>query len=555
MANRVNLNEIHDSNATIKNKNTRPTNQNPSTQSMPPKTQKNESKKEKTPKRKNKSNFMRNNSFSSRFNGNSDEYSDSQPKDSKVKALLNNPVVKKTIIKMALIAIPILTLLLLIIFIISSIFSSNNGKNLAIGGYYASRCSEVTVIFTDKSNGYEVTGTNTYPLEEYIAGVVAGEVAFLGSLEVDKEFAIAARTYLLTHDDGNCTIESSDRKQVFRELTESPTDQLALEAANETAGKVLLSGNELYSVGYDAFCSIAKDENYYTIKQQNQKIPVDWVDSQRGIADSWKQGTCAGNHGRGLSQWGSFYLATEKNYTYEELLDFYLGDDNITISSTAGIINSDAKVTNGTQIDISIGSYLANHGSSIEELNNAIEASVAAAGKGTREGVVTAAVTLINYLYDNYKITIPYYWGGLYQNYGIPETMGNPTTPITSIYGTVYKHSGFDCSGFVSWAIKNGGYIMDRKTTSTFYSTFGSDSCLANDYYCTGQIGDLVNSDSHVQLIVSVDAESEQYIVAESTGRRGLVMSARYMHAGDSSTRILHMDSFYNNKNNVDPNY
>lgn len=476
--------------------------------------------------------------------------------DDSAKINIKLPNSKKVIIIIA--ALPFIAVGFLML-LVTTIFTDESGgkssSNLAMSGYYASRCSEVTVIFTDKSNDYEVTGTNTYPLEEYVAGVVAGEVAFLGSLEVDKEFAIAARTYLLTHDDGNCTIESSDRKQVFRELTNSPTDQLALEAANETAGRVLLSGNELYSVGYDAFCSIAKDENYYTIKQQNQKIPIDWVDSQRGIAESWKQGTCAGNHGRGLSQWGSFYLATEKDYTYEELLEFYLGDDNVTISTT-GVINSDAKVTNGTQIDISIGSYLANHGSSIEELNRTLEESVASAGKGTREGVVTAAVTLINYLYDNYKITIPYYWGGHYQNYGIPETMGSLTSPITSIYGTVYKHSGFDCSGFVSWAIKNGGYIMDkRKTTSTFYSTFGSDSCLANDYYCVGQIGDLINSNVHVQLIVSVDVDSEQYIVAESTGEKGLVMSAQYMHAGDSSTRILHMDSFYNNKNNVDPNY
>ena len=133
--------------------------------------------------------------------------------------------------------IPIFLILVVIFIIISLLGGAKNG--LAMNGYYAMRCPEVTVVFTDKQNNYEVTDIKTYPLEEYVAGVVAGEVGFLGSTEVDKAFAIAARSYFFANE-SNCTIESSDRKQVFRELTTTQTDKLAIEATEATKGKVLL---------------------------------------------------------------------------------------------------------------------------------------------------------------------------------------------------------------------------------------------------------------------------------------------------------------------------
>ena len=242
-------------------------------------------------------------------------------KDVKIKIPVTTKIVFIAVI------ISIFAFVFLMIFI-TILIGGDDESNIAMatGGYYAMRCSEVTVKFADKNNGYEITRTATYPLEEYVAGVVAGEVGFLNNLEVDKELAIAARTYLLTHD-SNCTIESSDRKQVFRELTGTGADNLAKQAAEETAGKVLLKNNELFGTEYDAFCSIAVSATEYTLKQKNQKIPRSWADGQRGIAESWKQGTCEGNHGRGLSQWGSYYLATEKNYKYDEILKYYLGDD------------------------------------------------------------------------------------------------------------------------------------------------------------------------------------------------------------------------------------
>ena len=476
-------------------------------------------------------------------------------------------------IKMKLILLKLLPFILLgllilfIIVIVVSIIAIDEDKEfdeqLATSGYVSTRCKEVTVIMTDKSNGYTQTGSKTYAFEDYIAGVVSAEVGMFNNLEVYKEFAIAARSYFLTHDD-NCTIESSDRKQVFRDITDRSYQysDLIYQAIEETKGKVILSNGEVDSVQYDAFCSIDVDNNYYTLKQANQKIPRSWVDSQSGIASSWKKGNCEGNHGNGLSQWGSYYLATEENYTFDELLRFYLGDEMVIsrgsfASSIAGLEIKDT--TDGGELHEALSTFLISNGSSIDEFNDAIHTSVVNNGAGTREGVVTAAVSLVNLLYDNYGVRIPYYWGGQFQAIGANPDFGSSTTPTTSSSGTTYYYTGLDCSGFVSWSIRNGGYNFKRHTTKSFDDDFGNDSCDIEDSSCIGSPGDLINSAScHVQMIVGVDEASSTYVVAESTGAYGTIMRVVDMHAsncGNKHTKIIYMDNFYDNPKNVDTGY
>lgn len=490
--------------------------------------------------------------------------SNSSTKD---KGLITIPNMKKAAIKVLIIAIPTAIFLLLAVFLIT-IAIEGNEKGIAMNGYYAMRCPEVTVVFTDKQNNYEVTDIKTYPLEEYVAGVVAGEVGFLGSTEVDKAFAIAARSYFFANE-SNCTIESSDRKQVFRELTTTQTDKLAIEATEATKGKVLLKDNNLYSTQYDAFACIEKDDNYYTISQAEQKIPITWLESKINPSSIPDWFICNGSenlknhHGNGLSQYGSLYLAEEKGYTYEEILAFYLGKEDITISS--GFLTSIAglevkNTTSATNLDRPLGELLNENGASIEDMNAFIKESVESVGKGTRAGVVAAAVSQINYLYDNFNVNIPYYWGGAYIGYGVYDSLGAITSGSTSNSGKTYIRKGFDCSGFVSWAIKNGGYKFGRYTTRGFHNAFSGDSCNITDQNCIGQPGDLINSQTcHVQMIVAVDETSGKYMIAESTGSMGVVMHEWNMHSQNcgrsNETRILHMDSFYDNPNNVDPNY
>lgn len=447
--------------------------------------------------------------------------------------------------------IPFALLILLI-----AIVGGNGGGSAATDNYYSIECEDATVILVN--DDYEAIGNETYPLDEYIAGVINNEVGMFGNIEVYKQFAIAARTFFLRNQD-NCTLEASDRRQTFSEVTEStPNGELMMQAAQETSGIVLLdTDGNLINSEYDAFCSIAVDENYYTIKQQNQKIPRTWVDSQSGIAAEWKQGDCTGNHGRGMSQWGSYYLATEEDYTYEELIQYYLGSENVSISGRgfmSSVANLDIKNTgNATNIHEPISSFLASHNSSLEQYNEYIKNSVESVGVGTRAGVVAAAVSAINFLYDNYNHMIPYYWGGSYMGVGAPSFIGESAYAVSSS-GTPYYYNGFDCSGFVSWAVRNGGYKLRRTLAGDFHTYVPSSSvCNGTSQSCIGQPGDIIEDDTHVVLIVAVDEANNKYFIAESQGgNTGVIIREYNLHP---DMNIVKMDSFYNNSENVEAIY
>ena len=475
------------------------------------------------------------------------------------KAIVKLRVVNKITLIFTILTIlsPILLLIMLAV-AIATLFSGDSESGAgAFGGYYPIDCKEVTIIKVDEN--YEPVGNETYDLEEYVAGVINNEVGMFGNLEVYKQFAIAARTYFVKNKDSDCTIEASDRKQTFSEVTDAtPNGSMMKQAAEETKGQVLLDkdGN-LINSEYDAFCSIAVDDNYYTVKQQNQKIPREWVDSQSGIAAAWKKGDCTGNHGRGMSQWGSYYLATEEDYTYDKLIAYYLGSE-IGISAdgfTSSVAGLEIKVTTNASYELNqpIDTYLQSKGSSLEEYNRFIKENVEKAGVGTREGVVTAAVSVINYLYDNYNAKLPYYWGGHPNTIGIPNTFGT-NNPSTSSSGRVYSYVSFDCSGFVGWAIKNGGYNISDGNAASYISRF--PGCNINSSSCKGQAGDLIATTAHIVMIVSVDEENNRYFVAESTGS-GVIIQPHSMHEnvyGNAST-VLHMDDYYKNSSNVNTNY
>lgn len=464
-----------------------------------------------------------------------------------------------TIITICIIILPILFIITLIMMFFS--FLDNNNK-VAGGGYYSPRCNEITVIFVDKNNDYAITNSATYSLDDYVAGVVAAsEVGGFNNLEIYKTFAVAARTFGLKYADDNCSIEGSSRRQDFKDITSRSTSshELIYQAVEETKNEVLLSfSNELYSVQYDAFCSIDKDDNYYTIQQKNQKIPVDWVENHTGIKSLWKQGTCAGNHGRGMSQYGSLYLAETQGYTYKDIIDYYFKDEAVKISSKSfitSVAGLDIKETKNASYEMheSLAKFLESHGTSLEQYNDFIKNSVLTAGVGTREGVVTAAVSMINYLYDNFDAKMPYYWGGKYGRIGISKNFGEYRPSNVSRGGNINYYVSFDCSGFVQWAIINGGFNDPGTGTSHFNSKFFANSCLEKDSNCLGQPGDLINSpNGHVVLIVAVDEASGKYMVAESTGA-GVIMQQRNIHSGGDTTRVLFMDDYYQNE--VNTNY
>lgn len=189
-------------------------------------------------------------------------------------------------------------------------------------------CSNVEI-----TNG-EYAGV--YQFEDYVAGVVAAEVGGFNDDEVYKTFAVAARSYLLTHsneNNGTCSIENSTNFQVFRPTT----NQKIIDAVTATAGEMLYKDGKVVSTQYNAFCWESKDDNYYTLKQNNQKIPVDWVEAN--VSATYKNYKCNTGtnkgHGNGMSQYGTYYLSSVQGYTYDKMLTYYYRG-NISSGNTTG---------------------------------------------------------------------------------------------------------------------------------------------------------------------------------------------------------------------------
>ncbi len=186
-----------------------------------------------------------------------------------------------------------------------------------------------------------------YQFEDYVAGVVAAEVGGFNDDEVYKAFAVAARSYLLTHtneNNGTCSIENSTNFQVFRPTT----NQKIIDAVTATAGEILYQDGNVVSTQYDAFCWSSKDDNYYTLKQNNQKIPVDWV--EQNVSSIYKNYVCNTGtnkgHGNGMSQYGSYYLASVQGYTYDKMLTYYYRG-NISSGNTSSGGNSAPEIISG----------------------------------------------------------------------------------------------------------------------------------------------------------------------------------------------------------------
>ena len=188
--------------------------------------------------------------------------------------------------------------------------------------------------------------------------------------------------------------------------------------------------------------------------------------------------------------------------------------------------------------------FLSSKGTSLEAFNNLIASNVEKNGYGTREGVVTAAVTLIAELGNNYNVKVPYFWGGGHADGVVDGALGywGSTQCHTYANGQSYNYCGLDCSGFVPWAIKNGGFSITPLVTGGFQSLPGAERVsLTNSAVL--QPGDLLESSGHVILIVGVDENN--YICAEAAGNEtGVLFSTHPFNA--SGYWGVNMEGFYN---------
>ena len=175
-------------------------------------------------------------------------------------------------------------------------------------------------------------------------------------------------------------------------------------------------------------------------------------------------------------------------------------------------------------------------------------------GLGSRLAVVEAA----KYLSE--KENVPYFWGGKYYQIGLCEDW-NKLKKIDSEGSDIQFVGdewlfGLDCSGFVSWAIINGGYKMDVSFTGDYYDyikpkvyKYSVDSLKDNEV----KAGDLLFRKGHIAIITYKDKKNIK--VAEEKGAKyGMVVTNTTIEDFFDTnyyTDIYLMEEYYNNKNNL----
>ncbi len=217
-------------------------------------------------------------------------------------------------------------------------------------------------------------------------------------------------------------------------------------------------------------------------------------------------------------------------------------------------------------------------------LDDALEYYINEAGYGTRAGAVAAArfLTLqlkyrIPYFYENGRINDSgvnkadgegrYYKKGLYLSeskykdirytfadkamWGCLLKNGTNNTKYGFIAGKKMPN-GLDCSGFVSWALVNGGFdpgdVGAGENEGIYQLTdTGEFTALTKELAMSGKIktGDLFNFWGHIAIIIGQDEKN--YYVAESLPHLGGVIAKTYSKATVANTFefVVFMDKFY----------
>jgi hypothetical protein len=306
----------------------------------------------------------------------------------------------------------------------------------------------------------------------------------------------------LFKNSANQSIEKNIEK--FKDLAKEEVEAIA----NSVMGEVLLDENgNVLKLGYQ------KDETDQFIADANAgKSYVEILESVYGSND-YSSAKCS--YG-GVYDYGDYTLSSQDTTILHEPLDEFLEDN----------------------------------GSSLEEFNELIADNVDDAGWGTRAGVVAAAVTLIGELGDNYGVKVPYYWGGGHYDGVVDGALGYWGSTECHTYANKqhYNYCGFDCSGFVPWAIKNGGFKKSQDLAGNFKNMPNARKVtLTNKPEL--QPGDLLESEGHIVLVVGIDEASGQYICAEAMGNAyGVLFSRRAFN--ESGYWGVDLEDYYN-----DPNY
>lgn len=194
---------------------------------------------------------------------------------------------------------------------------------------------------------------------------------------------------------------------------------------------------------------------------------------------------------------------------------------------------------------------------SVEYRNTVLQYRIdVSGGLGTRGAVVAAAT------YLSEEENIPYFWGGKYSEVGVNGEW-NTQKPIPSSGSNIQFEGvnwpyGLDCSGFVSWAIINGGFKMEVSYTGAYLDYIKPNIYTFNTQNLkSGKIkaGDLLYRNGHIAIITDLDLSKGTIKVAEEKNAEyGMVVTNTTIEDFVKKTNfndIYSMEEYYNNQDNL----
>ena len=406
-----------------------------------------------------------------------------------------------------------------------------------------------------KADNYEVL--DTVDFEKYILGVALAEAGPSSPDEALKAQMIAVRNFTLTRNSGMCPSNPSDCFHGYNEssgiirMRACTNDQVYWDYTKDCP-KIDRAGKPtLYCEGVDGSTDIWKR----ALSQERQKEVEALANEVMGEVLLDENGNVM-KLGYMAAETQQFISDAQAGKSYVEILEAVYGSSSYSSAkcSYGGVYDYGDYTLSSENTNIlhePLDEFLEDNGTSLEEFNKLIADNVDDAGWGTRAGVVAAAVTLIGELGDNYGVKVPYYWGGGHYDGVVDGALGywGSTQCHTYANNQHYNYCGFDCSGFVPWAIKNGGFKKSQDLAGNFQNMPNARKVsLRNEPVL--QPGDLLESSGHIILVVGIDEASGQYICAEAMGNSYGVLFSRRSFT-ESGYWGVDLEDYYNNPNNI----
>ena len=310
------------------------------------------------------------------------------------------------------------------------------------------------------------------PVDFYVAGMLYNNFGTNANQTLLRSLAVSTRTWAY-----NKTLWGHDILDPEKQYAYTYTDSKTIyDAVNATKNTLLVDGdgyitpseyNQIGSNGKISTNGKEKTITYelgYQYSTDTHKVMIKYDENL------YKYPFVSGN--KGIVYDVASYMANNWYFVnHHEILKFFYGEDYTAIDIDSMKTKGDSKDENGNIIKYQGGTIRFTSGE-LDALNADLEDFVNENGYGTMDGVVAAAYWLWRNTREDGTLDIPYRLGGKYPYLGV--------NPLWGRNGT-----GLDCTGFLYWALLNGGKDLPG---DSFGSFAGMPSYLArmgllNDEY------------------------------------------------------------------------